>query len=228
MAALNGYPLDTSDALYQPSRDQIELRVERLGPGLWKIGSCFVDLLGTRPRDAAHYDDRYFDRNSAVLLAWGFDEKGQSALIETAAIRYAKFQLGNGVNTKSRDDVPHDNLSAERPGAIYAVPVRPDVATTQEEFKRVHVSYYMERTHGNTTKQERVAAKQERKRQRVAAKRQQLLDQLINAIPMPQLLLAFESPTSPGRLWKLQRLHGFKESNTTVYKELRAIFDEMY
>ena len=217
MAALNGYPLDTSDALYQPSRDQIELRVERLGPGLWKIGSCFVDLLGTRPRDAAHYDDRYFDRNSAVLLAWGFDEKGQSALIETAAIRYAKFQLGNGVNTKSRDDVPHDNLSAERPGAIYAVPVRPDVATTQEEFKRVHVSYYMERTHGNTTKQERVAAK-----------RQQLLDQLINAIPMPQLLLAFESPTSPSRLRKLQGLHGFKESDATVYKELRAIFDEMY
>lgn len=42
---------------------------------------------------------------------------------------------------------------------------------------------------------------------------------------MQQLQRAFESPTSPRKLWELQRKHGFKESNTTIYMELRALFD---
>ena len=105
--------------------------------------------------------------------------------------------------------MPHGGYSPERVAAIYAVPVRPDVATTQEEFRAVHVSYYMERTHGGTTKEERKAAK----RAKLLDKRAKLLDELIYASPMQQLQRAFESPTSPVELWKLQRKHGFKESN---------------
>ena len=72
-------------------------------------------------------------------------------------------------------------------------------------------------THGGTTKEERKAAK-----------RAKLLDELIAAIPTQQLQRAFESPTSPGVLWQLQRKHGFNESNKTIYMELRALFDEHY
>ena len=131
------------------------------------------DLLGVRPRDPAHYDDAYFNRDSAVCLAYGIDDTQRSAVLETNAIQYAKFDRGIGVNTKSRHDVPHDGYSPARPGALYAVPVRPHI-TTQQQFEEEHVSYYMERTHGGTTKEERKAAKEERK----AAKRTKLLDEL--------------------------------------------------
>lgn len=129
------------------------------------------------------------------------------------ARQVAKFELCIGVNDKSLYDVPHDGYS----------PVLPHI-TTQQQFKEERVSYYMERTHGGTTKDERKAAK----RAKLLDKRAKLLDELIYAIPMQQLQRAFESPTSPGELWKLQRKHGFKESNVTIYTELRAIFDEQY
>ena len=66
------------------------------------------------------------------------------------------------------------------------------------------------------------------KRAKLLAKRAKLPKQLIAAIPMQQLQQAFESPTSAKRLWKLQRKHGFKESNKTIYMELHALFDERY
>ena len=81
----------------------------------------------------------------------------------------------------------------------------------------MHVSYYMERTHGNTTKEERKAAK-----------RAKLLDELIAAIPMQQLQRAFRVATSNAELRKLQLKHGFKASNDTIYMELRTLFDELY
>ena len=217
MASIHDYKIDTSDALHNPSRAQLKLRIERLPPGLWKFGQCYMDKLDVRSHNSAHYSPEYFHRDGAVCLAYGMTDTQRAALLETTAIKYAKFDLHIGVNTKSNDDVSHDGYSPERVAAIYAVPVRPDVATTQEEFRAVHVSYYMERTHGGTTKEERKAAK-----------RAQLLDQLIAAIPMQQLQRAFESPTSRRELWKLQRKHGFKESNVTIYTELRAIFDEQY
>ena len=89
----------------------------------------------------------------------------------------------------------HDHYSHERPGAVYAVPVRSDVATTQEEFHAVHVSYHMERTHGTTTKDGRMAAK----RAKLLAKRAKLLDELIAAIPTQQIQRAFVHPTPDER-----------------------------
>ena len=107
----------------------------------------------------------------------------------------------------------------------------------------------MERLHGIS--EERKAAKEERKvllgplkvrgpekEERkaakrapggaIAVKRAKLLDELIDAIPMQQLQRAFESPTSPKLLWVLQRKYDFKESNKTIYMELRALFDKRY
>ena len=115
MADLDTFQIDTSDALCAPSRKQLKRRIERLGPGLWKIGSCYQDLLDVRPSDASHYHDAYFNRAGGVCLAWGIDDTQRSALLETAAIQYAKFDRGIGVNTKSRHDVPHDGYSPARP-----------------------------------------------------------------------------------------------------------------
>ena len=213
MTSIHDYNIDTSDALHAPSRKQLRLRIDRLPPGLWKIGSCYQDLLDVRPRDAAHYNSEYFDRDGAVCLAFGLDDTERAAVLETTAIQHAKWQLRIGVNTKSRDDVPHDGYSPERPAALYAVPVRPHI-TTQEQFEQVHVSYYLKR------KGKPKLSKQQ--------KRAELLNKLIDAIPMQQLQRAFESPTSPHELWKRQRKHGFKESNMTIYMELHALFDEHY
>ena len=213
MASIEQYPLDTTQALYNPtSAVLIELETANLSTGLWKIGSCYEDKLSIRPRCAAQYDPVYFDRDRAVRLCYGLVDTAHAALLETACIRHAKFDLMTGVNTKSKDDTPHDGYCAGRPGALYAVPVRSDVATTQEEFTQVHVSYYMQ------SKPPKKSTHQ---------KRQELLEQLIAAIPMQQLQRAFDQRwTSAWELRKLQPKYGFKESNNTIYSELRVLFDE--
>ena len=178
--------INTSHSLLNPSPYALQESVdELLSDGLWKIGQCCEDRIGTRPRDAAHYNPKYFDRNGAFLLAHGLFDTACAEQLETGAIQRAKFHLHTGVNTKDQDAVSHDHYSHERPGAVYAVPVRSDVATTQEEFHAVHVSYHMERTHGTTTKEERMAAK----RAKLLAKRAKLLDELIAAIPTQQIQL---------------------------------------
>ena len=187
-----------------------------LSAGLWKVGQCFQDLLDNRPRDAAHYNPQCFNRDGAIVLVHGLVDTARAEQLETDAIQRAKLHLRTGVNDKSKDAVSHDLYSHERPGAVYAVPVRSDVATTQDEFKQVHVSYYMERTHGGTTKEERKAAK-----------RFNLLDELIDAIPMQQLQRAFAMPNKSA-LNKLQTKYDFNESNNEIYKELQTLFDERY
>ena len=210
--------IDTSRSLLNPSPDALQESVDKLLPdGLWKVGQCFEDLLGTRPRNAAHYSPKYFERDGAILLAHGLYNTEYAEQLETGAIQRAKFHLRTGVNTKDQDGVPHDHYSHGRPGAVYAVPVRSDVATTQEEFHAVHVSYHMERTHGTTTKEGRMAAK-----------RAKLLDELIAAIPTQQIQRAFVHPRSNGELIKLQRKYNFKASNGKIYMELRALFVERY
>jgi len=207
--------LDTTKSLDNPRLHELSAHVDwLLCSGLWKIGSCFEDQLGTRPQCASHYNPQYFNRDGAVLIAFGLVDTAYAVQLETVGIQRAKFNLRTGVNTKSRDGVPHDHYSPVRPGALYAVPVRLDVATTQDEFKQVHVSYYFKRK-GKVPL-------------RRSEKRAKLLDELIDAIPMQQLRRAFESPTSPRELWKLQRKHDFKESNKEIYMELRALFDERY
>ena len=105
----------------------------------------------------------------------------------------------------------HDRYSPARPGAVYAVPVRSDVATTQEEFNQVHKSYYLQS-----------------KGRKGKPTRQELLEQLIAAIPMQQLQRAFDWRRSAGELVKLQLKYGFKTSNAAIYSELRVLFDEFY
>ena len=210
--------IDTSRSLLNPSPDALQESVDKLLPdGLWKVGQCFEDLLGTRPRNAAHYSPKYFERDGAILLAHGLYNTEYAEQLETGAIQRAKFHLRTGVNTKDQDGVSHDHYSHGRPGAVYAVPVRSDVATTQEEFHAVHVSYHMERTHGTTTKEGRMAAK-----------RAKLLDELIAAIPTQQIQRAFVHPRSNKQLIKLQRKYNFKASNGKIYMELRALFVERY
>ena len=210
--------IDTSRSLLNPSPDALQELVDKLLPdGLWKVGQCFEDRLGTRPRDAAHYSPKYFVRDGAILLAHGLCVTEYAEQLETGAIQRAKFHLRTGVNTKDQDAVSHDHYSHERPGAVYAVPVRSDVATTQEEFHAVHVSYHMERTHGTTTKEGRMAAK-----------RAKMLDELIAAIPRQQIRRAFVHPTSRQVLHNLQVKYNLKTSNLKIYKELRALFVERY
>ena len=88
-----------------------------------------------------------------------------------------------------------------------------DVATTQEEFEQEHVSYYFK------SKGKPKLSKQQ--------KRAQLLDELIAAIPMQQLQRAFQNSIERD-LGALQVKHGFKRSNTTIYKELKELFAERY
>ena len=208
--------IDTSRSLLNPSPDALQESVDKLlSGGLWKIGQCYEDRIGIRPCDAAQYNPKYFDRNGAFLLAHGLFDTAFAEQLETGAIQRAKFHLHTGVNTKDQDGVSHDHYSHGRPGAVYAVPVRSDVATTQEEFHAVHVSYHMERTHGTTTKEGRMAAK-----------RAKVLDELIAAIPTQQIQRAFVHPRSSKQLNKLQSKYNFKASNNKIYMELRALFVE--
>ena len=63
--------IDTSRSLLNPSPYALQESVDKLlSSGLWKIGGCFEDLLGTRPR-SVHYSPKYFVRDGAILLAHG-------------------------------------------------------------------------------------------------------------------------------------------------------------
>ena len=98
--------LNTNLSLSNPRRDELQAFVdEHLSTGLWKIGQCFQDRLGVRPRCAAHYDPQYFDRDSAILLAHDLIDTARAELLETDAIRRAKFHLRTGVNNKGKDAV---------------------------------------------------------------------------------------------------------------------------
>ena len=107
MASIHDYKIDTSDVLHNPSRAQLKLRIERLSPGLWKIGQCYMDKLDVRSHDSAHYSPEYFHRDGAVCLAYGMTDTQRAAVLETTvikyettAIKYAKFDLHIGVNMR--------------------------------------------------------------------------------------------------------------------------------
>ena len=130
-------------ALRNPTCEQLMEAVNlRLSEGLWKVGQCFEDKLDKRPHDSCHYNKSYFNVDGAIILCIGLLDTKNSATLETAAIKRAKYTLRTGVNSKDADDVSHNCYSAERPGAIYAVPVWPEFAKTQKEFDEKHVSYY--------------------------------------------------------------------------------------
>ena len=97
--------------------------------------------LTQRPFGTAHYSPTYFNTKGAVCVAYGITDKARAAALETAGIQHLKYTLRVGVNTKDKDDVPHDGISAARPQALYIVPVLP-CFTTQQQFKDEHRSYY--------------------------------------------------------------------------------------
>ena len=141
-------PINMTNALHNPTeRELLESMATLCSTGLWKIGGCYVDKLQTRPFDTVHYHPQYFDHSGAICLATGIGSKVEAAQLETAAIRFAKFQLMAGVNVKSKDDVPHDNYSPQRPAALYAARVVAHI-TTQQQFLLEHMSYYRQRTLG--------------------------------------------------------------------------------
>ena len=134
-----------SQALHNPKLGELLQAVDqRLYQGLWKVGQCFEHQLPFRPR-SSHYSPAYFDRQRAILLAYGLTDTARASRLESSAIQRAKHVLRTGVNAKDRDGVSHDDYCASRPGALYAVPVLTGVAKTQADFKAIHVSPYKRR-----------------------------------------------------------------------------------
>ena len=135
--------INTHHALHSPSEDQLTALLSTICSDgrLWKIGSCFEDLLDTRPFSTTHYNPTWFDTKDAKCVAYGITTKERAAVLETAGIGHLKHTLHVGVNAKDRDDVPHDHISAARPEALYIVPVVRTI-TTQAQFKDEHLSEY--------------------------------------------------------------------------------------
>ena len=140
--------VDMSQALVAPTKAELTAFLTGVCTDgrLWKLGSCFEDLLDTRVHNTAHYSPTFFNRPGAMCVAKGMTAKEQAATLETAGIQHLKFALRVGVNVKSFDDVPHDGYSPARPGALYIVPVQPRF-TTQQQFWDERKSYYKQ-THG--------------------------------------------------------------------------------
>jgi hypothetical protein len=148
--------IDMRHAIYMPTEEELTrlLSVVCGDGGLWKLGSCYKDQLGSRPFDAVHYNNEWFER-TPVCVALGIDSKALAALLETAGIRHLK-RMGVGVNVKNSDDVPHDGISAARTQALYVVPVKRTITTVQQ-FKDEHKSYYKQTHGGAGLKAQRVA-----------------------------------------------------------------------
>ena len=139
--------INTDHALHSPTPEALCERLSELcTPGVWKLGSCFEDLLDVRPFNSAHYNSTYFNTAGAICVAYGITGKTLAAALETAGIKHLKFTLGVGVNVKNADDVPHDGYSSARPAALYIVPGQPRF-TTPQQFWDEHKSYY-KLTHG--------------------------------------------------------------------------------
>ena len=212
------------------------------------------DLLDTRPRDACHYNPRYFDRDGAMCVAYGITDKLSAEALKTAGIQHLLGVLRVGVNDKSADAVPHYEISAARLQALYIVPVLPRF-TTQQQFWDEHKSYYKQ-THGGDGLMEQRRAlglpahaphaphgrnhdggKQPKKQ--VHMDDDDFVSGLIHSgIPLAQLDMAF-TKSSCGRLnkllaifWKvpevareLARLFGGKMIRNDKYKRVKPIYE---
>ena len=135
-----------------------------------------------------------------------------AATLESTGIQYLKYTLRVGVNSKDSDDVPHDGYSFSNLAALYLVPVVARI-TTQAQFFQEHLSYYMERTHGASTKEERKLAKR-------AAK----LAELMEVIPPRLLSEAFQPYRGKWYLNTLQTQFALKQLNNDIYAELRDMY----
>ena len=135
--------INIDNALYSPSVEDLKtlLSIHCSDGRLWKLGSCFEDLLDRRPFSVTHYNPKWFDTKGAMCVAYGITGKTLAAALETAGIQHLKHKLHVGVNVKDQDDVPHDAISAARPQALYIVPVVRTI-TTQAQFEAEHLSEY--------------------------------------------------------------------------------------
>ena len=135
--------INIDHALHSPSKEQLTTLLSTLCSDgrLWKFGSCFEDLLDSRPFTKTHYNPTWFDTKDAMCVAYGITTKALAAALETAGIRHLKHTLLVGVNVKDQDDVPHDLISAARPQALYIVAVARSI-TNQAQFSAEHLSEY--------------------------------------------------------------------------------------
>jgi hypothetical protein len=79
--------INASHALYSPTLDALcELLSGLCSTGLWKLGSCFEDLLDTRPFDSPHYNPTYFNTDGAMCVAHGITNKTLAATLETRLV----------------------------------------------------------------------------------------------------------------------------------------------
>ena len=102
--------IDMSVALKDPSREAMRSVLDlRCSDGrMWKLGSCFEDLLDTRPFSTTHYNRTYFEPElGAFCLASNITTKEEAAMLESFGIQHLKA-IGVGVNVRSTDDVPHE------------------------------------------------------------------------------------------------------------------------
>ena len=133
--------INIQHGLHSPSEEQLTALLSNICQDgrLWKIGSCFEDQLDIRPFSTIHFNSTWFDTVDAVCVAYGIPTKEFAAALETHGICHLKYTLLVGVNVKDKDDVPHDDISAARPQALYLVPVVRTI-TTQTQFKTEHLS----------------------------------------------------------------------------------------
>jgi hypothetical protein len=113
-------------------------------PGrLCKIGGKQESL--KRHHNADQYNPMYFDRDNAIVFPGTFTDSRQAAWLELMLIQFSFF-LGIGINN-NRDSannmacLPGEDYSDTNLGSIYLVPVHTHI-TTQDDFKKVHVSAY--------------------------------------------------------------------------------------
>ena len=134
--------INIQHAQHSPSTEQLSTLLSALCSDgrLYKLGSCFVDLLDTRPYSASQYNGT-FDTKDAMCVAYGITNKQLAESLETAGIGHLKHTLHVGVNFKDKDAVPHGAISPARPQALYIVPVVRTIKT-QAQFKTVHLSDY--------------------------------------------------------------------------------------
>ena len=255
MSLLHVHRTNTDAALLRPDPEALcELLSTLCSQGLWKFGSCYEDQLDSRPRDACHYNSRYFARDGAMCVAYGVTEKKSAEALETAGIQHLRHVLRVGVNDKSADAVPHDGICAARPQALYIVPVLPRF-TTQQQFWDEHKSYHMLMHGGVGIMEQRRAlglpahaphaphgryhdgGKQPKKQVRMDD--DDFVSGLIHSgIPLAQLDMAF-TKSSRSRLnkllaifWKvpevareLARLFGGKMIRNDKYKRVKPIYE---
>ena len=83
--------INIEHALLSPTPEALgELLSELCSTGLWKVGSCYEDLLDKRPSNAAQYNQTYFNTAGAMCVAYGITSKTRAAALETAGIQHLK------------------------------------------------------------------------------------------------------------------------------------------